>query len=144
MDGTNSGTGTLADLGVTVDANPGNSFFAGDTGPFAADWVTSDFDINGVTPQNMHVQFSNQVVFNTNELPEGVNYSGTSDFSGTLKLSTIEVVDSLGNPVSVWTVSSGSGTVYNQALVPEPTTLALLAFGGTLILARRRNKNRNK
>lgn len=58
VDGTNTGTGTLADLDVHVDGNPDNTFFAGDTGFFAADWVTDNFAINGVTPQNLHVQFS--------------------------------------------------------------------------------------
>ena len=142
LDGTNTGTGALADLGVTVDANPDNIFFAGDLGFMSTDWVTSDFAINGVTPQNMHVQFSDQVVFNTNELPEGIDYSGTSDFSGTLKLAGIEVVDPAGNPASGWTVSSGSGTLYSMVTAPEPATLAFLALGGTLALARRKKQTK--
>jgi hypothetical protein len=143
VDGTNSGTGALADLGVTVDANPSEAFFAGDIGPFAADWVTQEYAINGVTPQQINVQFSDQVVFDTVALTDGQNYTGVSDFSSTLKLTGIEVVDADGNPVSGWTVTSASGTRYPlAAATPEPGVTALLLSLGLpasfLALRRRR------
>ena len=145
VDGTNSGTGTLADLGVTVDTNPSNSFFAFDPGAFAADWVTSDFAVNGVTPQHINVQFSDQVVFDTVNLADGQNYAGTSDFSSTLTLSGIEVVDANGRPATGWTVTSCSGTRYplfSAPSTPEPGVTALLLSLGIpagMLALRRRN-----
>ncbi len=149
VDGTNSGTGTLADLGVTIGSNPSDTFFASDPGPFAADWVTQDYAINGITPQSLHVQFSDQVVFDNINLTDGQNYTGTSDFGSTLTLTGIEVVDAGGVPVSGWTVTSGSGTRYPLALAantPEPGVVALLTGLGVpaslLALRRRRFRTR--
>jgi len=144
VDGTNSGAGALADLAVNVDANPGEAFFAGDVGPFTADWVTQEYAINGVTPQQITVQFSDQVVFNTADLTDGQNYTGISDFSSTLKLTGIEVVDANDNPVSGWTVTSASGTLYPlAAATPEPGVTALLLSLGlpaSLFAFRRRRR----
>lgn len=79
----------------------------------------------------------------------GQNYSGTSDFSFTATLAGIQVVDAAGNPVSGWTVTSGSGTVYPKitpAATPEPgVTTFLLATGipaSLLAIRRRRRKSR--
>jgi hypothetical protein len=141
VDGTNTGTAALADLGVTVDANPDDLFFAGDTGTLSTNWVTSDFAINGVTPQNMHVQFSDQVNLFLPDLTEAGSYTGTSDFSGTLTLAAIEVVDPSGNLASGWTVSSGSGTVYSAIQAPEPTSLAFLMLGSVAALLRQRSRH---
>ena len=144
VDGTNSGTGTLADLSVQIAMDTPESFFAGDPGFFAADWVTQDHPVNGVTPQQIHVQFSNQVVFDVNLLAQGQDYSGTSDFSSTLTLTGIELVDANGNLASGWTVTSASGTQYRAiqgVAVPEPGTFALLLVSGVAgagLLRRRR------
>ncbi len=144
VDGTNSGEGALADLGVTVDSNPGDLFFASATGPFAADWVTKDYDINGITPQHINVQFSDQVTLQPSNFIDGQTYSGTSDFSSTLKLTGIQVVDANGNPVSGWTVTSASGTQYPLALsTPEPGAIALLmgaCIPASLVALRRRKR----
>ena len=145
VDGTNSGTGALADLGLNVDSNPGDSFFAGDTGPFAADWVTQDYAVNGVTPQHINVQFSDQVVLGPVNFTDGQTYAGTSDFGSTLTLTGIQVVDGSGTPVSGWTVTSGSGTKYPLALAtPEPgVTVLLLAISVPFsLLAYRRRRAR--
>lgn len=145
VDGTNSGVGALADLGVTVDGQPGDSFFDFDSGPFAADWVTKDYDINGITPQTINVQFSDQVVFDLSNLTDGQNYSGTSDFSSTATLAGIQVVDASGKPVSGWTVTSGSGTVYPLLQdTPEPGVTALLfslTLPASFLLRRRKARN---
>ncbi|MCW3051653.1 MAG: hypothetical protein JWN14_823 [Chthonomonadales bacterium] len=149
IDGTNSGTGAAADLAVDIDGAPGDSFFDFDPGHISTNWATKDFDINGITPQTIHVQFSDQVVFDTFDLTDGQNYSGTSDFSSTATLAGIQVVDAAGNPVSGWTVTSGSGTVYpmiTPADTPEPGVTALLLSAGVpaslLALRRRRHKTR--
>ncbi len=138
VDGINSGTGALADLSVEVDGNPGDSFFASSTGNFTADWVTRDYAINGVTPQTIHVQFSNQVVFDVFNLMDGGNYSGTSDFSATLVLSGIEVVDGMGATVTGWTLSSASGTPYNLiggTFIPEAGGVAMWVGLGVVLSA---------
>jgi len=147
IDGTNSGTGAAADLAVDIDGAPGDAFFDFDPGPIDTVWATKDFDINGITPQTIHVQFSDQVVLNTFDLTDGQDYSGTSDFSSTATLAGIQVVDAAGNPVTGWTVTSGSGTVYpmiTPAATPEPGVTALLLGAGVpaslLALRRRRRK----
>lgn len=134
VDGFNSGTGYLADLAVQIGDDTPESFFAYADGYNEATWATVDHEINGIIPESIHVQFSNQVVFDTPNLTDGGTYSGLCDFSSTLTLAGIEVRDANGNLVSGWTVTSDSGTVYP---VPEPATFAILA-GGLLALRRRR------
>jgi hypothetical protein len=134
VDGTNSGDGTLADMGVTIAGNPAEDFFASDSGFISTDWATQTYAINGTTPQTIQVQFSNQFTMNNIDYPDGATISGTSDFSGTLTLEAIDVVDANGNPVSGVTVSSESGTSYP---IPEPTALGLL-LPAFLALIRRR------
>lgn len=91
-------------MGVGIAGNPDESFFAFDPGSYNEIWATQSYDINGITPQTIHVQFSNQFVVDANDVPEGSTFSGTSDFSSTLTLAQIQVVDANGNEVT-----SGSG-----------------------------------
>ena len=135
VDGTNSGYGTLADLSVQIGGGSTESFFDGDTGPFATDWVTQDYPVNGQTPQTVNVQFSDQFVVNTADVADGSTESGSSDFSDTVTLAAIDITDAAGDPVSGVTVTSASGTSYP---VPEPTTLGLAAAAATVFLGRRR------
>ncbi len=134
IDGTNTGIGGLADLSVDI-AGQNFAFFAGDLGYSAQDFATDDVEIDGQTPQQIHVQFSNQVVFNTPDLTDGGTYDGVSDFSSTATLAAIMVVDANGNPVSGVTVTSGSGTTYPT---PEPASFAALGLGALGALRRRR------
>jgi hypothetical protein len=144
IDGTNSGTGAAADLAVNVGADS-DAFFDFNSGPLDTTWATKGFAVNGVTPQQINIQFSDQVVFDTFNLTDGQNYTGTSDFSSTATLAGIEVVDQNGNLTSGWTVTSASGTQYNliqgSAAVPEPGSVALLiglGFAGAAGLRKRR------
>jgi len=135
--GSNTGTGGLADLAFQIDNNPGEAFFAGDIGNTVQDWATQSYSVNGITPQQVHVQFSNQVVFDLYDLVEGQDYSGISDFSSTLVLAGIAMFDANDNPVyDGWTVTSESGTEYPR-VTPEPATLALLAVGAAALRRRR-------
>ncbi len=146
VDGTNTGTGAVADLAFDVIGIGSEGFFDFDLGFSSKTWATNTYEINGITPQQIHVQFSNQVVFDLYDLTDGQDYSGLSDFSSTLTLAGIEVLNANGQSVSGWTVTSASGTVYNQILpgaqeVPEPGTLALFAgisTVGTGLYRRRR------
>ncbi len=129
-----------------MDTNPSEGFFDSNLGPISTDWVTQDYAVNGIVPQNINVQFSDQTVFNTYDLTDEQNYSGASNFSSTLTLAGIELVDSNGNLASGWTVTSASGTRYNAIqgiLVPEPGSMALcigLASVGAGLYGRRRRK----
>jgi len=145
VDGTNSGVGGSADLAVNVAGAATSSFFDFNNGYYSADWVTSDYAVNGNTPQQIEVQFSDQAVFNTFQLADGFNYTGTSDFGATCTLAGVELVDQNGNLVSGWNLTSGSGTSYHTIeSVPElgtlPVFLALLAPTGILGLRRRSAK----
>jgi len=111
-EGDNIGEGSVADLGVGIAGNPDESFFAFEPGPVATYWVTQSYNIDGITPQSIHVQFSNQFTANCNDHPDGATISGTSDFSSTLTLVAIQVVNAQGNPVGGVTVTSDSETVY--------------------------------
>lgn len=137
VEGTNSGIGYLADMAFQIDSNPAESFFSYSPGYSSEIWATQSYLVNGITPQNVHVQFSNQVVFDTFTLDDGQDYTGTCDFSNSLTLVGIEMLDANGDTVdpSTWTVTSGSGTVYTP--VPEPATLAL---AGLLLLRRKRKQ----
>jgi hypothetical protein len=141
VDGTNSGTGGAADLGFTADGvNQG--FFDFNNGYLSTDWVTQGFNVNGITPQQVNVQFSDQVVFNTPG-NDGMSFAGTSDFSETLSLTGIVLEDAQGNiiPTSQWTVTSGSGTVYSQLnAVPEPASMLFLGLLALPFVLRKSSK----
>jgi len=137
VDGTNSGQGAFASLGFTIQGNETESFFATAPGYQVNTWATKSYEINGIIPQTVNVQFSNQVVHNTFDYAGGSNLSGISDFSSTAVLVGIEVLDENGASASGWTMTSGSGTEY--AAVPEPFSVIGLMVGG-LLLARRRKQ----
>ena len=143
IDGPVTGTNAFGVLGVDVGSeNDTTGIFSTPT-----DWATKSFAINGVTPQSIKVQLDAATIFDTPNLTDGLTYSGAADFSSTATLTGIEVLDSLGNHASGWTVTASSGTRYNtlQASVaaPEPGTLCLLAYlapcAFITILRRRRN-----
>lgn len=141
VDGWNNGFGTVADLSVNIAGND-ESFFAFDPGFVDTIWTTQSYEINGITPQTINVQFSNQFVLDTYNVADGTNASGVSDFSSTLRLQGIEVLDAAGNPVSGWTLESDSGTQYNGiGAVPEPCSVIALTTGAIGMLLRRRKRS---
>lgn len=140
VDGTNTGPGAVADMSFGIQGNADESFFAFDPGYYNTTWVTQSYDVNGVTPQDVHVQFSNQFVVDIwNGVPDGSNISGTSDFFSTLTLAGIEMLDANGNRVTGWTVTSDSGTHY--ATVPEPASFAVMIIGAIGLVTRRRKRS---
>lgn len=137
VEGTNSGYGALADLSVTI-AGHNENFFAGNVGQLETDWSTQSYAIDGTNPQGIMVQFSNQFVLNAEDVADGSNVTGTSNFSDTLTLAGIEIVDASGNPVSGVTVNSDSGMAY--AMVPEPASVTFLLLGAVWLLRRERRR----
>jgi hypothetical protein len=128
-----------ADIGVTIAGNYEDQAWLGD-GTYSLDYATQSYAVNGTTPQDIDVQFSTQSYANMADYPDGSNLSGISDFSNTMTLAGIEMLDANGNLVTGWTVSSASGTQYNQILsTPEPAPAIALGVG-VLALIRRRRK----
>ena len=69
---------------------------------------------------------------------------GTSDFGHTALLSGIELFDSLGKPITIFSIASESGTHYTGsgvAAVPEPGSVVLLGSGLAFIAKRGRRRN---
>lgn len=141
VDGANTGYGAVADMVFGIQGFNDESFFAFDPGSYNTNWVTQTYDVNGITPQDVRVQFSNQFVVDTFNVADGSTLSGTSDFSSTLTLAAIEMLDANGNQASGWSVTSDSGTVYNGiGAVPEPGSIAVLSIGMFSLLMRRRSR----
>lgn len=132
VDGTNTGYGVVSDLAFNI-GNQSEGFFAFDQGYNDDIWATKGYSID--TPQSLNIQFSNQFVLNTWEVADGSTITGTSNFSETLTLAGIMVVDSSGAIVdpSLWTVSSDSGTSYTKlSTMPVPEPSSLFTLGGAI------------
>ena len=131
VDGIATGDNTLANLSINVNSASAGFFSNFATGPFAADWVSSDLDVYGASSQQtLAATFSAQINYLTPNIADGTNLSGNSDFFSTARLSGIQVVDSGGNPTGGWSALASSGTQYNYLVqVPEPGALALTLLG---------------
>ena len=113
IDGTHSGTNMPQDgsdltagIAINVDTNPGEGHGFNLLGYNAVDLASNNYAVNGTTPQKINIQFSSQYVLNTSEVADGTNAYGFSDFSSTLTLTGIELVDANGNLALGWTVTS--------------------------------------
>lgn len=128
-----------ADIGVNLAGQYFEQGWFGD-GSYNTTWATGLVPINGITPQQIQVQFSTQAYVDNWYYADGSNDSGTSDFSDTAGLVGIEIYNANGQLVSPAgiTVGSASGTQY--ALLPEPAGWASMGIGlvGLLGLKRRR------
>lgn len=101
-------------------------------GEIVGTYATHSYPVgNGVT----HEQKSTFTVMygaDTQSVPEGSNITGSFDFGETVTLDRIEVVDENNNPVSGWTVTTGSGLDYDLPIFrsdfdpvpPEPEAIA--------------------
>lgn len=131
--------------------NHSTTFFTS-PGVSTTDWTTpSDWNVTPGSPIAFSGNFGAVFLVNASPdfTPEGADISGTADFSNTLRLSSIQLLDANGNQVNGATYLTASGARYNiagatygPAAVPEPGSVALL--GGlvvpiaALLLKRRR------
>ena len=142
VDGSNNGYGAGEYLNVSIAGNNQESFGNSNAGNVADTYATMDYPINGTTPQTVNVTFAGYFELFTQNVADGSNITGEANFSDTATLAGIEIVDANGNPVSGVTITSDSGTVY-QEVVPEPSTwAAVLAGAGLLTLVLRRSLSR--
>ncbi len=137
VDGVNTGVGGFAGMSVGIAGNPDESFFATSPGSYNEIWATQSYEINGITPQTVNVQFSNQVVFDTDLVADGSNLSGMSDFESTLTLTEIQILNASGAQVFDVSATSASGTIYQT---PEPLSMMGLGLGIVALLKRRARK----
>lgn len=91
------------------------------------------------------LEMDSWVNFDVDSLPVGANVSATTDFYHTLKLSSVDILDSNGNAVKDFEiVDSNSGQkVYGAGSLatPEPCTLAVIGLGSLALLRRRRDRS---
>lgn len=143
VEGNNSDGHAVGDMAFGIDGYADESFFAFDPGSYNTNWITQSYAVDGINPQNMHVFFSNQFVVNAYDEVDGSTISGTSDFSATVTLAGIEMLDANGDQVSGWTMTSDSGTQYAMiGNVPEPGSVLVITVGALGLLARKRRQNR--
>ena len=128
---------------MTIGNSPTQYFSTSQTGTLSLDWATTDVPINGQNPQAINVSFGTgfRVDLTDGSIPDGSNISSMAQFSDTLTLTGIEVVDANGNPVSGVTITSDSGTSYPMD-VPEPGTYVLVVSAALLWFVGRRRVQR--
>ena len=142
LDGLIAGTNAYGNLNFQAGSNSYTKFTFESTGPIGLDLSTPSWDVqDGVsfTSQTNFTSYFNPFFDNLGEDgTEGEKIAGTSNFSSTLTLAGIELVDANDNPVSGWGFTSASGTNYNligghfqtfSSAVPEPGVTALLVAG---------------
>ena len=99
------------------------------------DASTASHDVTWGVPftiENLFYAIDTQLLDNNNPAyVEGQTLRGSADYSATMVLSGIQIVDAGGNQVNGWGFESASGTHYNllggqYGIVPEPGSIALL------------------
>lgn len=137
------------------DGTDSMTFFTDPSFSNFVDWSTPTWSVLPGSSIPITGNFGALFIVNTRAGdPEGVTVSGTSDFSNTLTLSGIDLLDSNGNIVNGATYLTASGSRYNitgatygassSTAVPEPGAVALLAGMGVVgigaLAGRRRRK----
>jgi hypothetical protein len=89
--------------------------------------------------ETINVSFSAQFVVQPFYETDGTSPAGSSDFSDTLTLAAINVVDANGNPIPGVTIASSSGIEYT--VDPEPATSAIVMLPPTSLVFRPRRGN---
>lgn len=135
--GVMSGTNAYAGLQVTNDgvmvanyvANPGANGIVDEV--FATDFI----EIGGDLQINHNVLLYNGFDVKTYNYIDGATIAGQADFGNTITMVGMSAIDADGNPLSGWTVNSGSGTNYP---VPEPATMTILGIAAVVAAIKRK------
>jgi hypothetical protein len=130
----NSGAGTGAAYGVVVNTgnNEGvkvsNLFFA------SSEVVSTQFPITFGQAETFTIILVTESTITNFSAAQSVE----ADYINTAILNGFEVMDANGNPVNSFTVTSGSGTVYPDATLPEPSTFLTVALAIPFLAWRRK------
>ena len=81
-------------------------------GPINTIWATQSYPVLGFEPQTGSVLLQAKLQFDTQQVPEGSNVSGSVNLGNTVVLEDIIVTDKNDNVVTGWTLDSQSGTDY--------------------------------
>lgn len=117
------------------DVEAGLNFHASDSPDYesfrtsggSALWITEWHDVVWDVPFDISVDFFGGMTTHVSQRPEGQTIAGSGDWSHTLTLAGINMVDPNGNPYDGWALTTASGTQYPRlAAVPEPGAAALL------------------
>lgn len=82
-------------------------------GEVVADYATLSYPVANGMSHEAKSALSVLYAADTQSVPEGSDITGSFDFSGTVTLDHIVVVDENNNPVSGWTVTAASGMDYD-------------------------------
>ena len=111
-------------------------------------WITPAYQVNWGDPFTVSTDFYGGMTSYVSQHPDGSTYTATGDFSDTLTMVGMQIVDANGDPVTGWSMTSDSGTLYPlTAPTPEPGSVALLmgiGSAGVLSCFRRRRMRRGQ
>lgn len=135
--GVMTGTNSYGGLQVTNDgvmvanyvANPDSNGIVDEI--FATDFI----EIGGDLQINHNVLLYNGFDVKTYNYLDGSTIAGQANFGNTITMVGMSVIDANGDPLSGWTVGSGSGTIYP---VPEPATMTILGLAALAAIKRKR------
>lgn len=138
VEGTASGEGVSANLRVTIGNNPFEYLDVDLSGGRVAQyWSTDAYTIGSSLNQMANVEFTTRFDATTYDyaLADGSTVAGTANFTSTITLARIDVLDANGNLVQGIPIQGASNTIY---ATPEPGTMGALGLGTLLVLHRAR------
>lgn len=107
-------------------------------------WITGWYDVLWGVETNVYADFYGGLTTHVSQRPEGGVVIGFGDYSHTLELEKIQIVDPFGNLFSDWDMTSASGAQYNlfrpRSSVPEPGTAALALAASAIGIVLRRSR----
>lgn len=121
-----------------VGSDPGEGEYLQSSTTFQSGYHT----FTAGTSNSFQLELDSWVNFFVDNLTPGNNYSATTDFYHSLKLTGVDILDANGNAVNDFKVvdSNNGQTVFaSGALAPEPASMAALGFGVIALIRRRKS-----